>query len=341
MATIYIIDDDAPSRKLLMAILGDIGYGGHEIHEFADGRDALSRIEQEQPDLIILDLLMPAIDGVQFVLALRAMEKGKNIEVVFHSANYMEHEVRPLAEACGVRHIIQKPADPEAILKVLREEIDLGNVPKPDKPVPSKEEFLQQHIQLLNQKLFTTVTKSMPRLDLLLEFGLELMREHDPDLLTRSCADLARRLVDAEFAAVLLLRNDTLFCRYISGVSYKLMGELCNDRSIEPKPNIHQREAIVRLHNLDTPPSELGLPQAFPKVTSLMSLPMRVPERTFGWLVLTNPGEAESFSDEDETFATILVAQVARVFENALLHAELKEHVRWLEAKAKAVEPSS
>ena len=346
MAIIEIIDDDAPSRDLLVAILGYLGYGGHEVVEYADGQQALSNLYNDQPDLIILDLLMPTIDGFEFVAKLRADPNWQAVPVVFYTANYQESEVRPLADACGVRHIINKPAEPEVIVQVLRQVLDEGDVPSPGTGSKSAGEstialgegdmsdFLQQHLKLLNTKLFQTVKQAVPRMDLLIDFGLQLISERDPDTLITRAASAARRLVGGRHATVLMLDEEGLLSpRVVSGLRTSERRLIRESELVKRVPEINDAEKAVRQSGPSRPAESVGLPSGHPPVSEILCVPIRVPERLFGWIIIADRVTRDAFTEEDEGLLRILMAQVARVFENSLLHAELKKHVQWLEGQ--------
>ncbi len=112
MATILVVDDDPTARDLVATILG---YAGHELREATDGAEGLAVAQTERPDLIIADLLMPTMDGFEFVRQLRENSAFAQTPVVFYTATYLESEARALADQCGVSHIITKPAEPEQI----------------------------------------------------------------------------------------------------------------------------------------------------------------------------------------------------------------------------------
>src|SRR5688500_13336180 len=118
MSTILIVDDEPVNRRMLATLLG---YEGHRILEAGDGAEALSIARREHPALVVADIVMPTMDGYEFVRQLRRDWQIANTPVVFYTANYFEREARGLASACGVSHVLTKPAEPEVILKTVRE----------------------------------------------------------------------------------------------------------------------------------------------------------------------------------------------------------------------------
>src|SRR6202007_655332 len=85
MATILIVDDRPTNRQFLLTLLG---YGNHRLFEAADGAQALAMTQTERPDLVISDILMPTMDGYEFVQRLRADPGLAATPVIFHTATY-------------------------------------------------------------------------------------------------------------------------------------------------------------------------------------------------------------------------------------------------------------
>ncbi len=133
MATILIVDDDVLSREFLQALLG---YGGHRLLDASDGVQALSMAHAEQPELIITDILMPNMDGYEFVSRLRADTEIQNIPVIFYTATYREREANMMALACDVHWVLPKPSDPDLILSKVQDALGLPQHMK-DQPPPA------------------------------------------------------------------------------------------------------------------------------------------------------------------------------------------------------------
>jgi CheY-like chemotaxis protein len=83
MATIMVVDDMAVFRD---PIAGCLRRGGHRVITAANGREALGRLASECPDLILLDLAMPVMDGPTFLGALRAHPEHQDIPVIVLTA---------------------------------------------------------------------------------------------------------------------------------------------------------------------------------------------------------------------------------------------------------------
>ena len=146
MKTVLIVDDRADSRSLLIAILAHRGY---RLIEAKSGARALEIVRKHKPDLVIADVLMSKMDGYEFVRQLRSDSKIAHTPIVFYTASYIERESWKLAQACGVHHIIVKPAEPEEVFKVVDHVFARGrrkgSIPGPD--------FAREHLHLVTDKL--------------------------------------------------------------------------------------------------------------------------------------------------------------------------------------------
>ena len=151
MSSILVLDDLAANRDLLSTVLG---YAGHAVVQAATGEQALDVARAHPPELIIVDLMMPGMNGYEFVRELRADPQLGNTRVVFCTAAYDDHEVRSLAESCGVTHILVKPCEPEEINRVVNDALasTRGAVPH-----IVTDEFDREELRVLNAKLIQKV----------------------------------------------------------------------------------------------------------------------------------------------------------------------------------------
>jgi CheY-like chemotaxis protein len=109
---VLVVDDDASIRELLATALEDDGY---EVVPATNGQDALSVVERWRPDVIVLDLMMPVMDGWTFAKRLR--ERDQIPIVVLSAANDLARHARTV----GATDVISKPFDLDQLLpKVAR-----------------------------------------------------------------------------------------------------------------------------------------------------------------------------------------------------------------------------
>lgn len=115
---LLLVDDDANIRLLAGMSLED----DWDVVSAASGAEALSLAAQEKPDLILLDRMMPGMDGLETLSKLREMPDTKDTPVIFLTAKVQKHEVNDL-DRQDIRGVLTKPFDPmtltEEILKLL------------------------------------------------------------------------------------------------------------------------------------------------------------------------------------------------------------------------------
>ena len=110
---VLVVDDDALIRDTLATALGDEGYA---VRVASNGRAALITIGTWRPDVIVLDLMMPVMDGHSFRAAQRAVAETAHIPVIVLSAT---HEVHGRAASLDAAAIFAKPFDLGALLDVI------------------------------------------------------------------------------------------------------------------------------------------------------------------------------------------------------------------------------
>ena len=118
MATILVIDDQEPIRTLLRAALeGD----GHEVLEASNGLLGLERSRERAADLIILDLLMPEMNGLELVAELN--RSLPHVKVIAISGGLKGEGGLLAAKRLGAHQTFQKPFELSAVLEAVRDEL--------------------------------------------------------------------------------------------------------------------------------------------------------------------------------------------------------------------------
>lgn len=100
---ILLVDDEEDLRNLVSAIVADLGY---EVETAKDGVDAIEKVEKDPPDLILLDLLLPGIDGLAVLRYLR--ESGSQVPIVLLTACSDERTIRKAMQE-GASGYVPKP----------------------------------------------------------------------------------------------------------------------------------------------------------------------------------------------------------------------------------------
>ena len=114
MAKILIVDDAAFMRKVIRDMLAKNGYD--DVTEAVDGKDAVEKYFELKPDLVLMDITMPNMDGLEALKAIRA--KDGNANVVMCSAMGQEAMVVEAVQA-GIKDFIVKPFKEDRLMKAV------------------------------------------------------------------------------------------------------------------------------------------------------------------------------------------------------------------------------
>ncbi len=112
LSTILVVEDYPDSRSLLSALLRSKGY---KVLEAGDGREGLRQASRTMPDLILMDLAMPEMDGIETTRQLRQRQKLSRTPIFVITA-YATSDVKSDAIAAGCAEVFAKPLDIEALL---------------------------------------------------------------------------------------------------------------------------------------------------------------------------------------------------------------------------------
>ncbi|MES2019527.1 MAG: EAL domain-containing protein [Pseudomonadota bacterium] len=361
-ATILIVDDHVLNREFLITLLG---YGGHRLLEAPGGAEGLKLMEGEVPDLVISDILMPNMDGYEFVSRMHSNPKTANVPVIFYTATYREREAIQMAETCGVRWVLPKPSDPDVILRTVHEALGMtepaqlphfNNVSSDanrmfvidntvaeylvevesssavlsrmahDGDAAAPQREMAQMTDRLSSSLSSLQAVSL-RLTSLIELGIELGAERDPAALIENGCKVAQNICVSKYACIGVLDEGADELSYFSSC-----GENRQARVVAGTPRVGvlntllEKRQPVRIDSIDGDPRSIGLPQGHPPIHSFLGVPIASRERVHGWLYLVDKLGSVGFSEVDERVAVTVSAQIAVAYENLLLYEEIKRH---------------
>jgi two-component system OmpR family response regulator len=116
---IMLVEDDTDIQEIAQLALCSIG--GFSVTICSSGQEALQLVKNDKPQLILLDVMMPNMDGPEVLKHLRLIPEATAIPVIFMTAKVQQHEIS-LYKQMGVLEVISKPFDPmtlsETILKI-------------------------------------------------------------------------------------------------------------------------------------------------------------------------------------------------------------------------------
>ncbi len=114
--TILTVDDSASVRQMVTFTLKGAGYN---VLEAVDGEDGLKKLNSTGVDMVITDLNMPKLDGIGFILKIRANPASKFIPVIMLTTE-SQAEKKQAGKAAGATGWIVKPFKPEQLLDVVK-----------------------------------------------------------------------------------------------------------------------------------------------------------------------------------------------------------------------------
>jgi pilus assembly protein CpaE len=128
---ILVVDDDPDSARLIILVLRRVGY---QVKSAADGGSALSLIEEEPPDLVVLDVMMPDMDGFEVTRRLRANPRTEAMPILMFTAKARGEDVAEGLEA-GADDYLTKPVRPADLLRRVSDLLKARGEGTPSQPV--------------------------------------------------------------------------------------------------------------------------------------------------------------------------------------------------------------
>ena len=320
MATILIVDDLAADRAFLATLLR--GHG-HLPLEAANGHDGLVAARADRPDLVISDMLMPGMDGYDFVTQLRLVPAASATPVLFYTASYGELEAKALAESMHAAYVLTKPADPAEVLRIVARALAGDAVPVVPADPATFKQVVREHLRLLTDQLAVEtgdLRAANARLRALINIGLELASKRDSDALLQSVCVAARDLFGATYITlgILDVTDNTVLHALNCGADpttgatnaeWIKRGDAVSEflRAV-----VGERQTLRGENGRGA--SSLHLPPLHPPVGAFLAVPIASPARVHGWLCLVS-NEGRVFTETDEHLVLALAGHVGRIYE--------------------------
>ena len=116
-----IADDSLSVRRALEQLLGDAGF---EVFAARDGLEALALIKESNPDILLLDLEMPRMNGLEVAAFVRKESNMPNVPIIMITSRTSEKHVQ-MAQAAGVNDILSKPYAEDALLELIQSHLGI------------------------------------------------------------------------------------------------------------------------------------------------------------------------------------------------------------------------
>lgn len=117
---ILVVEDDPELAEVYHTLLVQAGYSVAVAH---NGKDALQVTEEHKPELILLDLRMPVMDGVEFLENYKLKENHPNVKVVVFSNYDMQDEIDDAYRLGAERYVLKAWASPKELLQIVEDSL--------------------------------------------------------------------------------------------------------------------------------------------------------------------------------------------------------------------------
>lgn len=312
--TVLIVDDAADTRFVLKAALSHDGY---DVETAENGQEALLKIEQSPPDVILLDVMMPGMTGFEVCQLLKTDKRWENIPIIMITALPGKKDLARGFEA-GADDFVSKPFNNIEILARVRSMLRIKS--QYDRLEQQRQE-LESTLQL-REELARVTARRLQELEILHDVGLGLMNSLDTNYMVETVTRKVRELIQkAGHCVVHFLSDDEQFIMPVVPES-----EEAGTDEVNP---LLGHEDLIR-QAIDTKEA-VYMPDLFPhtgssdfevnKSFTLLAIPLVVDERAIGAISIDS-SESDAFEVADRRILSILSSQLAvavmkaRLFEN-------------------------
>jgi signal transduction histidine kinase/DNA-binding NarL/FixJ family response regulator len=307
--------DDSPTN--LLALESILRAPDRNLIRASSGEDALRYLLDNEVAVVLLDVYMPGIDGLQTAELIRGREKSRDIPIIFLTANTTGYSHLSRGYSLGAVDYIVKPVDPAILRSKVAVFVELFK----------KTREVKRQAELLEEKNRELENTNLERLRMLIDLGHELSAEHEPAGVLRKFCQSAQRIIDAEEVTVAIPGDEgdppRLFFRCNSKGQIRNTGQI--PTVIEKALRlVTTRRAPIRLNESN----DLLLEDEADLISlhSFLGAAIGSASNTRGWFYLLNRRGADEFSEADESLAATLATHVAVAYENAILYAEAQNH---------------
>jgi diguanylate cyclase (GGDEF)-like protein len=295
-----------------------LGEREHRLLEAADGREGLAVARAEHPDLVITDVLMPVMDGYEFMMELSRDAATAHIPVVFWTAHYGAREARALAVAGGVFDVLTKPVDARTLLSVVHSALSghsgAGRAGTSPSLAPA---FDREHLHLVTTKLSDTMgdlRAANARLRAVINIGLDFAAEHDIDrLLQTVCVALHDLFAAASATLGVVDRSGQTVERLVTCDASAVAGVRVGDAVTGVHRTVVAERRTVRGDQFGGP-LPLAEPVLGAEPHAFVIAPIASGTHVHGWVSLVG-NEGKHFTDDDESLLVALGGLIGRTYE--------------------------
>ncbi len=311
---ILIVDDDAKLRFVLKAGLGTTGF---EVFEAVDGLDGLQKAQKIQPDIIVMDISMPRMDGLETTRALQENPQTRDIPILILTARSNTEDVVVALEA-GAQDYLRKPFDItelqariRTLHRLIRAKRDLND---------------------LNDRLENEINAKTKRLQVLYEGMRDLNETHSQDKVLDVLINCVRSLTDAGRISIMLTDTDgkNLVCKRALGIDPEVVNSIKISAQEGISGQVYQSGKTLSARTIgEIEKSHRGYDSQAFLSTPLISNSLDMTTNILGVINITDKAIDDFSRDEIDCIRSIADA-AAITLENIRQRGELRDSVQIL-----------
>lgn len=310
---ILAVDDMPVNLKVLQGVLTASGY---RITFATGGQQVLERLQQLRPDLILLDLMMPEMSGLEVCRRINQQPDTAHIPIIFLTAS---HEIDHLVQAFdgGAVDYVTKPFNTVELLSRVRTHLELSHWRKQAQRHALWESLSRQIVQDIHQSL---------QLQEVLDYAtqsIQTLLQAQRVMIYRWCDPLnCKRLLNTEDVVAIEICNNNAGCPFLQ-------------ENPAPMPVVQKRRLCLLDQSLSHYPTSLAVAQ--PASTDLGSLsqdiqiPIYQRHQLWGGLVVQNPAGEPPWGEGERETLNLIVRQLEISIQHAELHRQIQEANQELE----------
>ncbi|MBQ0759011.1 MAG: response regulator [Zhongshania sp.] len=338
-----MVDD----RPVNVQFLNDLlGYAGYHVTTAGDGVKAMAMVKEQQPDLIITDILMPNMDGIAFTELLRANQKYKHIKIIFYSATYKISDVKKLASNCGADAVLPKPTEPRIILdtvaNLLGNDIEKLSTPTnfPQK-IPSSVKSTLADLDALSEmrlahiaandiginveaeKRIESLLHTNGQFAAILDLFMELASLDDADTIQQIIFEAAMKIIPSSYAAFSVIgQNDTAPKLLLHNLPKNIFARYEDN----PSGLISRLSKQSGSYLIKDKLCMSDLPSDHPPASKFLGVSIKSQQSTVGWIYFATDNDDHVFSESDTRLAETLLSGGLVLYENKELQELVRAH---------------
>ncbi len=321
--TIMVADDNKGVRDMLCALLQEDGY--HTV-DAQDGKEAVERFKSFCPDIVLLDISMPLIDGIEVCRQIQDLQMGQHVPVLMITASENDKIIQQSFEA-GASDYIVKPVKWSVLRHRLHSLVKTIRAEREERIASEALRERNSYLETLN-RVSHSVTSTL-----------------DLDEILYEVARLSAQAIDATSAYVSIIdfeaRTYTVKAEYLSpeaadqervsdlGVTYSLNEELPELAEWLKNP---EDDFVSHINDPNTGFEEKSHMKQF-GAKSTLAVPLLAGGKTFGYIELWESRRKRDFTDNETKLVRSIANQVALIIRNASLHHELRLYTEELEVR--------